>query len=67
MKFEGTRSKLDKMQVNEWLGNLLWEPSDKMEIYRMKGVLDIHGSGEMHMLQVRFSEVFFGEGEHMRE
>ncbi|BBN09164.1 hypothetical protein MPTK1_4g17700 [Marchantia polymorpha subsp. ruderalis] len=42
---------VDLEKVNEWLGNLLWEPSDKMEIYRMKGVLDIHGSGEMHMLQ----------------
>ncbi|KAL2631451.1 hypothetical protein R1flu_016137 [Riccia fluitans] len=42
---------VDLGRVNDWLGNLLWEPSGNMEIYRMKGVLDIESSDEMHMLQ----------------
>lgn len=41
-------------QVNDWLGELLWEGGKDFEIYRMKGVLNIDGSDTMHMLQVIF-------------
>lgn len=40
---------LDK--VNDWLGELLWEGGMDSEIYRMKGVFNIHGSDNMYMLQ----------------
>lgn len=39
-------------QVNDWLGELLWEGGMDSEIYRMKGVFNIHGSDNMYMLQV---------------
>lgn len=38
---------LDK--VNEWLEQLLWEQG--VEIFRAKGVLNVHGSEYSHMLQ----------------
>uniref|UniRef100_A0A0D6R3G2 CobW/HypB/UreG nucleotide-binding domain-containing protein n=1 Tax=Araucaria cunninghamii TaxID=56994 RepID=A0A0D6R3G2_ARACU len=38
-------------QVNAWLGKLLWEDRDKMEVYRCKGVLNILGSDEVHIVQ----------------
>lgn len=38
-------------QVNAWLGMLLWEGKDNMEVYRCKGVLNVHGSDEVHIIQ----------------
>ncbi|KAH9329573.1 hypothetical protein KI387_001681 [Taxus chinensis] len=39
-------------QVNAWLGELLWESKDKIEVYRCKGVLNVVGSDEVHIVQV---------------
>lgn len=39
-------------QVNDWLGELLWEEGTESEIYRMKGVFNVQGSDNMYMLQV---------------
>ncbi|EFJ21747.1 hypothetical protein SELMODRAFT_106303 [Selaginella moellendorffii] len=36
-------------KVDDWLGDILWEK--KMEIYRMKAILHVHGAQEMHLLQ----------------
>lgn len=41
---------LDKL--NDWLGTLLWEKHQGMEIYRMKAVLNVHDANELHILQV---------------
>ena len=38
--------------MNDWLGEVLWEGGNDFEIYRMKGMLNIYGSENMHMLQV---------------
>ena len=38
--------------MNDWIGEVLWEGGNDFEIYRMKGMLNIHGSNNMHMLQV---------------
>lgn len=38
-------------QVNAWLGELLWERKGNMEVYRCKGVLNILGSDEVHIIQ----------------
>lgn len=43
----------DLARLERWLGDLLWEPSDASDIYRMKGVLNIAGKEEKHLLQVR--------------
>jgi hypothetical protein len=41
------------LQVDDWLGELLWETGKDVEVYRMKGVFHVYGSDKMHMLQVR--------------
>jgi len=38
--------------VNAWLEELLWERKGSMEVYRCKGVLNILGSDEVHIIQV---------------
>lgn len=38
-------------QVNAWLEELLWERKGNMEVYRCKGVLNILGSDEVHIIQ----------------
>lgn len=38
-------------QVNACLGELLWEGKGNMELYRCKGVLNILGSDEVHIIQ----------------
>ena len=45
-------SMFGSMQVKEWLEQLLWEQQG-VEILRAKGVLNIHGSDQSHMLQVK--------------
>ena len=44
--------------MNDWLGEALWEGGDDFEIYRMKRMLNIHGSKNMHMLQVLHDYLF---------
>ncbi|KAJ7553824.1 hypothetical protein O6H91_06G114800 [Diphasiastrum complanatum] len=41
---------VDLQKVNDWLGDLLWEKG-VMEIYRIKGVLYIRNSDQIHLLQ----------------
>eukprot|EP01018_Ginkgo_biloba_P037288 Gb_00454 [translate_table: standard] len=38
-------------QINAWLGELLWEGKDNMEVYRCKGVLSVLGSDDVHIIQ----------------
>lgn len=45
------------LQVNRWLEDLLWENRSSMDIYRCKGVLDVHNSDQIHTIQVIFCVV----------
>jgi G3E family GTPase len=38
-------------KVESWLEDLLWERKSSMDIYRCKGILRIHDSGQIHTLQ----------------
>uniref|UniRef100_A0A453B5Z4 CobW C-terminal domain-containing protein n=1 Tax=Aegilops tauschii subsp. strangulata TaxID=200361 RepID=A0A453B5Z4_AEGTS len=38
-------------KVESWLEDLLWEKKSNMDIYRCKGILNIHDSNQLHTLQ----------------
>ncbi|KAJ0981989.1 hypothetical protein J5N97_010244 [Dioscorea zingiberensis] len=38
-------------KVHVWLEDLLWEKKTNMDIYRCKGILNIHNSDQLHTLQ----------------
>ncbi|GLJ44768.1 hypothetical protein SUGI_0941600 [Cryptomeria japonica] len=38
-------------QVKAWLEEILWESKDNIEVYRCKGVLNVVGSEEVHIVQ----------------
>ncbi|KAF7007704.1 hypothetical protein CFC21_022618 [Triticum aestivum] len=38
-------------KVESWLEDLLWEKKSNMDIYRCKGILNIHNSNQLHTLQ----------------
>jgi G3E family GTPase len=38
--------------AKHWLDRLLWETVDVMDIFRMKGILNVSGSEAKHVLQV---------------
>ncbi|KAF3323373.1 hypothetical protein FCM35_KLT12104 [Carex littledalei] len=42
---------VDLNKVNRWLEDLLWENRSSMDIYRCKGVLDVHNSDQIHTIQ----------------
>ncbi|KAK1317018.1 hypothetical protein QJS10_CPA05g00941 [Acorus calamus] len=42
---------VDLSKVRLWLEDLLWESKYNMDIYRCKGVLNVHNSEELHTLQ----------------
>ncbi|KAK1292279.1 hypothetical protein QJS10_CPB17g01974 [Acorus calamus] len=42
---------VDLSKVRLWLEDLLWESKYNMDIYRCKGVLNVHNSEELHILQ----------------
>uniref|UniRef100_A0A8R7PC86 CobW C-terminal domain-containing protein n=1 Tax=Triticum urartu TaxID=4572 RepID=A0A8R7PC86_TRIUA len=39
------------VKVESWLEDLLWEKKSNMDIYRCKGILNIHDSNQLHTLQ----------------
>ncbi|KAJ0981985.1 hypothetical protein J5N97_010240 [Dioscorea zingiberensis] len=43
---------VDLAKVHVWLEDLLWEKKTNMDIYRCKGILNIHNSDQLHTLQV---------------
>ncbi|KAK1269478.1 hypothetical protein QJS04_geneDACA005171 [Acorus gramineus] len=45
------RKEVDLSKVRLWLEDLLWESKYNMDIYRCKGVLNVHNSEELHTLQ----------------
>ncbi|XP_020572887.1 COBW domain-containing protein 1 [Phalaenopsis equestris] len=47
--FEELPVDLDKVRL--WLEDLLWEKKSHMDVYRCKGILNIHGSDQLHTLQ----------------
>nr|CAD1837923.1 unnamed protein product [Ananas comosus var. bracteatus] len=42
---------VDLTKVRLWLDDLLWEKSSNMDVYRCKGVLNVHSSNQLHTLQ----------------
>ncbi|KAJ4791583.1 COBW domain-containing protein 1 [Rhynchospora pubera] len=42
---------VDLDKVNGWLEDLLWEKRYSMDIYRCKGVLNVHNSNRIHTIQ----------------
>ena len=39
-------------KVYSWLEEILWEKKSSMDLYRCKGILNVHGSDKLHTLQV---------------
>ncbi|XP_031492776.1 uncharacterized protein LOC116259216 isoform X2 [Nymphaea colorata] len=42
---------VDLNQVRLWMEDILWEKRHEMDIYRCKGILNVHGSERLHTLQ----------------
>ncbi|XP_073103722.1 uncharacterized protein [Elaeis guineensis] len=42
---------VDLTKLRSWLEDLLWEKKSNMDLYRCKGVLNVHGSDQLHTLQ----------------
>ncbi|KAI0525155.1 hypothetical protein KFK09_004547 [Dendrobium nobile] len=42
---------VDLNKVQLWLEDLLWEKKSHMDVYRCKGVLNVHDSNQLHTLQ----------------
>ncbi|KAH7665229.1 P-loop containing nucleoside triphosphate hydrolase protein [Dioscorea alata] len=42
---------VDLAKVRIWLEDLLWEKKTNMDVYRCKGILNIHNSNQLHTLQ----------------
>ncbi|XP_039137276.1 LOW QUALITY PROTEIN: COBW domain-containing protein 1 [Dioscorea cayenensis subsp. rotundata] len=42
---------VDLAKVRIWLEDLLWEKKTNMDVYRCKGILNIHNSDQLHTLQ----------------
>ncbi|GBG27313.1 COBW domain-containing protein 1 [Hondaea fermentalgiana] len=42
---------LNQAKLESWLGKMLWEPSGGVEIFRVKGIVNIASSDHVHILQ----------------
>ncbi|CAM8947273.1 unnamed protein product [Rhodiola kirilowii] len=42
---------VDLDKVREWIEEILWDKKHNMDVYRCKGVLNVHGSYHLHTLQ----------------
>lgn len=41
----------DLAKVDDWLGRVLWERAQAVDVYRMKGALHVRGDASMHVFQ----------------
>ncbi|MQL88480.1 hypothetical protein Taro_021044 [Colocasia esculenta] len=45
------QQQVDLNKVSSWLEEILWEKKTDMDVYRCKGILNIHGTSQLHTLQ----------------
>lgn len=61
-----TNEAIDLDILRCWMDELLWEKTEKMDIFRVKGLLNVHGCEEQHILQAVHQLYDIVKGRHWK-